>query len=79
MLAADSSYTQDAMLRGIADGVGADDDDERRTHERIRAYVAANPTVYLPAHDPDTAVRLARRQTVGAAALEQAQPSLGSA
>jgi glyoxylase-like metal-dependent hydrolase (beta-lactamase superfamily II) len=67
MLAADSSYTQDAMLRGIADGVGADDALERRTHERIRAYVAENPTVYLPAHDPDTAARLARRETVGAA------------
>jgi N-acyl homoserine lactone hydrolase len=67
MLAADSSYTQDAMLRGIADGVGDDDDAERGTHERIRAYVAENPTVYLPAHDPDTAGRLARRETVGAA------------
>jgi N-acyl homoserine lactone hydrolase len=67
MLAADSSYTQDAMLRGIADGVGDDDDAERRTHERIREYVAENPTVYLPAHDPDTAGRLARRETVGVA------------
>jgi N-acyl homoserine lactone hydrolase len=66
MLAADSSYTQDAMLRGIADGVGDDDDAERRTHERIRAYVAQNPTVYLPAHDPETAARLASRQTVPA-------------
>ena len=67
MLAADSSYTQDAMLRGVADGVGDDDDAQRRTHERIRAYAAANPTVYLPAHDPDTATRLLERQTVGAA------------
>jgi len=66
-LAADSSYTQDAMLRGIADGVGADDDAERRTHERIRAYAAANPTVYLPAHDPGTGARLAARQTVAVA------------
>jgi N-acyl homoserine lactone hydrolase len=69
-LAGDSSYTQDAMLRGIADGVGADDGAERRTHERIRAYAAATPTVYLPAHDPGTAARLAERQTV-AVALEQ--------
>jgi N-acyl homoserine lactone hydrolase len=60
-LAGDSSYTQDAMLRGAVDGVGSDEDAERLTHERIRAYAAANPTVYLPAHDPETAIRLAER------------------
>jgi N-acyl homoserine lactone hydrolase len=65
-LAGDSSYTQDAMLRGAVDGVGADEDAERRTHELIRAYAAATPTVYLPSHDPETAVRLAERRTVGA-------------
>jgi hypothetical protein len=40
------------MLRGIADGVGADDVMERLTHERIRAFAAADPMVYLVAHDP---------------------------
>ena len=66
-LAGDSSYTEDAMLRGAVDGVGADEDAERLTHERIRAYAAATPTVYLPSHDPETAVRLAERRPVGAA------------
>ncbi len=65
-LAGDSSYTEDAMLRGAADGVGADEDAERLTHERIRAYAAATATVYLPSHDPETAVRLAEGRTVGA-------------
>jgi N-acyl homoserine lactone hydrolase len=65
-LAGDSSYTEDAMLRGAADGVGADEDAERLTHARIRAYSAATPTVYLPSHDPETAVRLAERWAVGA-------------
>ena len=65
-LAGDSSYTEDAMLRGAVDGVGADADAERRTHERIRAYAAATSTVYLPSHDPDTAIRLAERRTVAA-------------
>jgi N-acyl homoserine lactone hydrolase len=65
-LAADSSYTLDAMLRGAVDGVGPDEDAERLTHERIRAYALATPTVYLPAHDPQTAARLAERRTVGA-------------
>lgn len=66
-LAADSSYTEDALLRGVVDGVGPDESAERRTHERIRAYAAETPTVYLPAHDPETGARLAERRPVGAA------------
>jgi N-acyl homoserine lactone hydrolase len=65
-IAGDSSYTEDAMLSGRVDGVGADEDAERLTHERIRAYAAETPTVYLPSHDPETAARLAERRTVGA-------------
>ena len=63
-LAGDSSYTQDLMLRGKVDGVGADDETERLTHERIRAYATAHPTVYLGAHDPETGARLAERRLV---------------
>ena len=66
-LAGDSSYTQDALLRGVVDGVGPDEAAERLTHKRIRAYAAETPTVYLPAHDPGTAARLAARQPIGAA------------
>lgn len=65
LLAGDSSYTENAMLRGAVDGVGPDEDAERLTHERIRAYAAATPTVYLPSHDPETAIRLAERRPVG--------------
>ena len=61
-LAGDSSYTQELMLRGKVDGVGADEEAERLTHERIRAFGAATPTVYLVAHDPDTGTRLAERR-----------------
>jgi N-acyl homoserine lactone hydrolase len=64
MLAGDSSYTQDLLLRGVVDGVGPDEDGQRLTHQRIRAYASANPTVYLVAHDPDTAVRLAERRVI---------------
>ena len=63
-LAGDSSYTETSMLNGVADGVGSDDQAQRLTHERIRGYAAGTPTVYLPAHDPDTASRLAERRTV---------------
>ncbi len=63
-LAGDSSYTQELMLRGAVDGVSVDEAAERVTHERIRAYVAANPSVYLVAHDPESAARLAERRVV---------------
>jgi N-acyl homoserine lactone hydrolase len=65
-LAGDSSYTQDLMLRGIVDGPSPDDAVARLTHERIRALAAQLPTVYLVAHDPETAARLAERRVVGA-------------
>ena len=63
-LAGDSSYTQDLLLRGTVDGVGPDEDAERLTHQRIRAYAGAHPTVYLVAHDPDTDIRLAERRVI---------------
>jgi hypothetical protein len=55
------------MLRDVADGVVADEEAERLTHERSRAFAAANPTAYLVAHDPETGVRLAERRLVQAA------------
>jgi N-acyl homoserine lactone hydrolase len=70
--AADSSYTQDAMLRGAVDGVGSDEEAERLTHQRIRSYATANPTVYLVAHDPETGARLAERQLVHPTATDLA-------
>jgi N-acyl homoserine lactone hydrolase len=62
----DSSYTQELMLRVKADGVGSDVDAERLTHQRIHAFAAENRTVYLVAHDPESAVRLAERRLVEA-------------
>jgi len=63
-LAGDSSYTEDLMLRGAVDGIAPDEAAARRTLERIRTYVGATPTVYLPSHDPASAPRLAQRQVV---------------
>ena len=66
-LAGDSSYTEKTLLRGVVDGVGPDEAAERLTHHRILAYAAETPTVYLPAHDPETAARLGARQPIEAA------------
>jgi N-acyl homoserine lactone hydrolase len=72
LLAGDSSYTQELMLRRKPDGVGADEEAEQLTHERIRAFAAAIPTVYLVAHDPETGLRLAERRLVHPVAMEAA-------
>jgi N-acyl homoserine lactone hydrolase len=69
LLAGDSSYHEQAMLDGIVDGVSPSDATAQLTHQRIRAYAADTPTVYLVAHDPDTATRLAERRTVNATPL----------
>jgi N-acyl homoserine lactone hydrolase len=71
-LAGDSSYTQELMLRGKVDGVGADEEAERLSHERIRAFATETPTVYLVAHDPETGARLAERRPVHPIAAEVA-------
>ena len=71
-LAGDSSYTEELMLRGKADGVGADEAAERITHDRIRAFPQATPVVYLVAHDPETGARLAERRLVQAVPLKAA-------
>ena len=72
LLAGDTSYTQNILLRGVVDGVGPDEQGERVAQERVRAYAAMHPTVYLVAHDPDTGVRLAERRVLGPAAVEVA-------
>jgi glyoxylase-like metal-dependent hydrolase (beta-lactamase superfamily II) len=71
-LAGDSSNTQELMLRGKPDGVGADEQAERLTHEQIRAFAAETPTVYLVAHDPEAGMRLAERRLVYPVAAEVA-------
>ena len=77
-IAGDASYTEEAMLSGP---------DRRRRRRRkrrvptlaaIRAFAASRPTIYLPAHDPDAATRLAERRT-GAALGERINTSSGNA
>ena len=46
------------MLRGAVDGVGPDEAAERRTHERIRAYAGATPTVRISAAHGHALVQL---------------------
>jgi glyoxylase-like metal-dependent hydrolase (beta-lactamase superfamily II) len=63
-LAGDTSYNEALMLAGKVDGVSPDDKVSQATLNAIASFARAQPTVYLPTHDPDAAVRLAKRQTV---------------
>jgi N-acyl homoserine lactone hydrolase len=63
-LAGDASYTEHNMLEGRIDGVSASDDVAAATLKAIHDFATATPTIYLPTHDPDSAQRLERRQTV---------------
>jgi len=63
-LAGDTSYTQRAMLDGRVDGVSPSEADAAATLGAIRRFAATRRTIYLPAHDPAAARRLAAREFV---------------
>jgi glyoxylase-like metal-dependent hydrolase (beta-lactamase superfamily II) len=62
--AGDVSYTQQLMLDQRIDGVAPNVQEVQQTLRRIRQFVQATPTVYLPAHDPESSKRLLDRQVV---------------
>ncbi|HMD36004.1 MAG TPA: N-acyl homoserine lactonase family protein [Vicinamibacterales bacterium] len=64
-LAGDTSYNERLMLAGKIDGVSADDELAGKTLAAIRRLAMDHPTVYLPTHDPESAVRLAGRRVIG--------------
>jgi glyoxylase-like metal-dependent hydrolase (beta-lactamase superfamily II) len=63
-IAGDASYSEAAMLTGAIDGVGGDEAAASATLAAIRAFAKRTPTIYLTAHDPDAAYRLAERRIV---------------
>lgn len=63
--AGDASYTQGLMLAGAVDGVAPDLEQARDTLARIRRFTQDEQVVYLPAHDPEAADRLAARRPAG--------------
>lgn len=64
LLAGDASYRQDLMLEGAIDGVAVDEKAAVDTLKRLRTFVLEQPTVYLPAHDPDSGARFANGSVV---------------
>jgi glyoxylase-like metal-dependent hydrolase (beta-lactamase superfamily II) len=63
-LAGDTSYSQGLMLAGKVDGLSPDVAVSKHTLAAIRQFSVEQSTVYLPAHDPQSAARLAARERV---------------
>ena len=59
--AGDASYTQQLMLDQKIDGVSLDAQASRRTLQRILQLAEQTPVIYLPSHDPQSALRLAHK------------------
>lgn len=72
VIAGDASYSEASLIEGRLDGVSPDEGTALATLSRLREFAAARPTVFLPTHDPQSADRLARRQTVAIAAADGA-------
>jgi hypothetical protein len=64
------------MLAGRIDGVSADDDVAHATLGAIRRFARDQPTVYLPTHDPESAVRLVDRRLVDEAGPAARTPTI---
>jgi N-acyl homoserine lactone hydrolase len=64
MLAGDTSDTLEQLHDRRADAVAPDPSVHVATLEMILAHCAAHPTVYLPSHDPESAMRLQAGITV---------------
>jgi N-acyl homoserine lactone hydrolase len=57
-LAGDASYTKENLVAKIADGVGLNPSITVDSMQNILTFAKGQPTVYLPTHDPNSAMRL---------------------
>jgi len=60
-LAGDATYSEGNLRAEKADGVTNDPERSIATLRAIKAFAAKEPTIILPAHDPDGPARLAKR------------------
>jgi len=72
VIAGDASYSEASLVEGRLDGISPNEGTALATLARLTEFAAARPTIFLPAHDPQSAGRLARRQTVAFAAADRA-------
>jgi glyoxylase-like metal-dependent hydrolase (beta-lactamase superfamily II) len=55
----DATYAESSLRAGLVDGVAPDETQAKATLGRLNALVAEQPTLVLPAHDPESAARFA--------------------
>ncbi len=63
-LAGDTSYSEENLLKRIADGVSPDPNTAINTMQNILNFARSHPTVYLPSHDPNSEIRLKNKTTL---------------
>jgi N-acyl homoserine lactone hydrolase len=67
VIAGDASYTEANLIAGKVDGVSAAESTALASLAKLRELAGSRPTVYLPAHDPQTPEGLKRRQALNSA------------
>lgn len=70
LLAGDATYSQRNLDAELTDGVTNDPRTASATLRAIKSFAAAEPTIVLPAHDPDGPARLAARAVYSPSALD---------
>jgi glyoxylase-like metal-dependent hydrolase (beta-lactamase superfamily II) len=61
-LAGDTSYFEEMLLERHPDGVSPNREAAFQTMNKILSYAQAEPTIYLPSHDPLSGERFAHKQ-----------------
>jgi N-acyl homoserine lactone hydrolase len=64
-IAGDVSYNERGLIEQRLVGPSLEIAQHRETLKHVKAYTEQFPTVYLPSHDPESAHRLANKQTTG--------------
>jgi glyoxylase-like metal-dependent hydrolase (beta-lactamase superfamily II) len=60
LISGDATYSEDALARGVVDGVAQSERLHRDSTRRLRELCARRPVVVVPTHDPEGARRLAQ-------------------
>ncbi|MFD2571579.1 N-acyl homoserine lactonase family protein [Spirosoma soli] len=64
LFAGDTTFTEQQLRQRQVAGICTDKGSARRTIDTIRAYCQYRPTIYLPTHDSQSALRLKQQQVV---------------
>ena len=78
VIAGDAAYSEASLVAERLDGISPNESVALATLARLKAFAAARPAVFVFAHDPLSAERLARRQTLVRAGQGEPEKRLAS-